>query len=84
MDQPSLGMPSKDYYLKERNDTVLMAYQTMITDMAIAFGADKATAETDAKDMVDLERELANVSEHSTVLLHAPGALHFMKGGAGR
>ena len=61
MNQPLLGMPNRDYYVKERNDTTLMAYQKMIKDIAVALGADDVTAEQDAKDMVDLEVDLANV-----------------------
>ena len=56
-------MPSRDYYLKERNNTMLMAYQKMRAEIAIAFGADRATAEEDAKNMVDFEIDLANVSD---------------------
>ena len=55
-------MPSRDYFLKARNDSTLMAYQKMIVDLAVAFGADPDTAEQDAKDFVDFEIELANVS----------------------
>ena len=61
MDQASLGMPSREYYLKARNETTLMAYQTMIASIAVALGADKAIAEQDSKEIVDLERELAGV-----------------------
>ncbi|KAH3821495.1 hypothetical protein DPMN_123259 [Dreissena polymorpha] len=38
VDQPNLGMPSRDYYLKERNATDLMAYQTMLEEIAVALG----------------------------------------------
>ena len=62
IDQTSLGMPSRDYYLKGRNNTMLMAYQKMRTEIAVAFGADRDTAEEDTKNMVDFEIELANVS----------------------
>lgn len=62
IDQTSLGMPSRDYYLKGRNDSMLLAYQKMKKDLAIAFGADPDTAEQDAKDLVDFEIELANIT----------------------
>ena len=62
MDQPDLGMPSRDSYLKPRNDTMLMAYRTMLEEMIGAFGADPAVAKQDAKEIVDFEIELANVS----------------------
>jgi predicted metalloendopeptidase len=58
-------MPSRDYYLKGRDDKTLMAYQTMIQESAVAFGADETTAANDAKDIVDMEIELANVRTNS-------------------
>ena len=62
MEQSSLGMPNRDYFLKDRNDTTLMAYEKFITDIAVAFGADESTAKKDSKDVVDLEIDLAKVS----------------------
>ena len=61
MDQTEFGMPSREYYLKDRNGTTLLAYETMLIDLAVALGADEGTAEQDAKDIVDFERELAKV-----------------------
>ncbi|XP_060595555.1 neprilysin-1-like isoform X2 [Ruditapes philippinarum] len=61
LDQPDLGMPDRDYYLKGRDDRTLMAYQAMIRDIGIAFGADPDTASTDARFIVDMEVQLANV-----------------------
>ena len=61
MEQPDLGMPNRDYFLKARNDTTLLAYQKLIKDIAVTFGADEMAAEHDAKDVVDLEIDLANV-----------------------
>ena len=69
MDQTSFGMPSREYYLSERNDTTLMAYQKKIAEIAIAFGADKQNAEQDAEDVVDFERELAKVGKYHIVEL---------------
>ncbi|XP_052760153.1 membrane metallo-endopeptidase-like 1 isoform X1 [Mya arenaria] len=62
VDQPDLGMPSRDYYLKERNDTMLMAYQTLMKDFMVAIGVDETTASQDAQDVVDMEIELANIT----------------------
>ena len=64
MDQTEFGMPSREYYLKERNDTTILAYETMLVDLALALGADKGTAQQDAKAIVDLERDLAKVKTH--------------------
>ncbi|XP_052285288.1 membrane metallo-endopeptidase-like 1 [Dreissena polymorpha] len=63
VDQPGLGMPSRDYYLKERNATDLMAYQTMLEEIAVALGADQGRASLAAKQVVDLEIDLANTTE---------------------
>ena len=55
-------MPSRDYFLKGRNNTMLLAYEKMVKEIAVALGADPAVAEQDAKELVDFEIELANVS----------------------
>ena len=55
-------MPTRYYYLTARNNSRLMAYQKMQTDIAVALGADRQTAEQDSKDMVDFEVDLAKVS----------------------
>lgn len=62
MDQPSLGMPSRDYYMSSRNDSFIMAYQTFATDVAILLGADATVAAEEMEEMVDFEIKLANVS----------------------
>lgn len=62
-------MPSRDYYLKGRNDTTLMAYQTWIEEMMIAFGANADVARQDASDLVDFEIQLANVNTYKRKLL---------------
>ncbi|XP_053403714.1 membrane metallo-endopeptidase-like 1 isoform X2 [Mercenaria mercenaria] len=62
IDQASLGMPSREYYLKDRYDKILMAYQTLLEESYVAFGADPTTAENDAKDVVDMEIEVANIT----------------------
>lgn len=55
-------MPNRDYFLKGRNDPVLLAYEKFATDTAIKFGADPEVAKNDMRDMVDFEIKLANVS----------------------
>ncbi|KAK3609653.1 hypothetical protein CHS0354_035937 [Potamilus streckersoni] len=62
VDQSELGMPSRDYFLKERNDSVLMAYENYAKSIAIALGADKSQAETDMKNMVDFEIKVADIT----------------------
>ena len=48
--------------LKARNDTMLMAYQNLWKNMAVAFGATESAAAGAAKKVVDFEIEIANVS----------------------
>ncbi|XP_035828940.1 neprilysin-1 [Aplysia californica] len=63
MDQPSLGMPGQKYYLVPRNDTMLMAYQTLIYKVTETLGfADPDTAQQDVTDLVDFEIQLAQIS----------------------
>ncbi|XP_012945910.1 membrane metallo-endopeptidase-like 1 [Aplysia californica] len=61
--QPSFGMPSRKSYLVPRNDTMLMAYQTFIYNVAETLGfANPDTAQQDVKDIVDFEIKLAQIS----------------------
>ena len=63
LDQPeSLGLPSREYYLKQRNDSIILAYERFAVDVATLLGADAAEAQSQMKDMVDFEIKLANVS----------------------
>ena len=62
LDQPALGMPDRKYYLSSRNDTVLVAYEQYAVQVAVAFGADEATAMHDMKEIVDFEIQIANVT----------------------
>jgi membrane metallo-endopeptidase-like protein 1 len=54
-------MPDRDYYLKDRHDAIVMAYENYATQMAILFGANSMVATEDIQDMVDFEIKLANV-----------------------
>lgn len=62
VDQPFLGMPGQKYYLVPRNDTILMAYQTLMLSIAKALGADPSTVQADVEAVVDFEIQLANIS----------------------
>jgi len=61
LDQPQFGMPSRDYFLKSRDDRALMAYESYATAVATSLGANPVTALRDMHDMVDFEILLANV-----------------------
>ena len=54
-------MPDRDYYLKDRHDATVLAYENYATQMAILFGANSMVATEDMQDMVDFEIKLANV-----------------------
>ena len=63
LDQPeALGLPSRDFYLQDRDHAILAAYETFAVQVAILLGADPTRAETEMRQMVDFEIELANVS----------------------
>ncbi|XP_062574044.1 neprilysin-1-like [Saccostrea cucullata] len=62
IDQPALGLPDRDYFLKGRDDHKLKAYETYATKMAVIFGADPTTAENDMKEIVDFEIDVANAT----------------------
>ncbi|XP_059154147.1 neprilysin-1-like isoform X2 [Physella acuta] len=64
IDQPSsFGLPGQKYYLVERNDTMLKAYEEFIYAVGNLMGfANASTAAQDIKDIVDFEIQLANIS----------------------
>ena len=48
--------------MKGFGDPVVNAYYRYLVDIAIALGADKATAQKDMKETLEFEMKLANVS----------------------
>ena len=62
MDQPEFGLRGRKYYLVERNDSNLVAYETLMRNIALELGANPSTVNDDIKDVVDFEIQLANVS----------------------
>lgn len=61
LDQASLGM-SREYLIKGMEDKVVSAYYSYMVDLAVIFGADRSKAETELKESLLFEIELANVS----------------------
>ena len=61
MDQPSLGMPSREYYLKRDDEQYKSAYLQYMIDLAIVMGASPENATRDMNDVLRFEIELANV-----------------------
>ncbi|XP_050412278.1 neprilysin-4 isoform X2 [Patella vulgata] len=62
LDQPDLGMPSRDYYLKGRNNKAVLVYEKFAQEVAALLGANKTIAERDIALMIDLETEIANLT----------------------
>lgn len=64
IDQGSLGLPNRKYFLKGMNDTTVRAYYDTMVDMALALGAkNKSRVEQEMLDVIKFETQLANVSQ---------------------
>ncbi|XP_053379464.1 neprilysin-1-like isoform X2 [Mercenaria mercenaria] len=59
LDQPSLLMEGRDMY---QNDQLINAYVKYTTDVAIALGAESDVATTQMKELVDFEKEIAQIT----------------------
>ena len=55
-------MPTRDYFLKGRDDKTLMIYQQFVISVARTMGADENRTIQQMTEMIDFEIELANVS----------------------
>ncbi len=64
MNQGGLGLPDRDYYLKddERNKGIRTAYQEHVEAMLKLGGMSKAAAKRGAADVVKIETEIAKLS----------------------
>ena len=62
LDQAPLGLSSREYFLKGRNERTLRAYETFATKVAQLLGANATDAEQQMREMVDFEIELANLT----------------------
>ena len=62
LDQTHLGMPSRDYFLGEKDDKILRGYENFAKNVAKLLGATEDDAEEQIREMVDFEIKLANVS----------------------
>lgn len=61
-DQTTLGLPSREYFLKAEENKEKQAYLDLMVDMAELLGADRAYATEEMAKVLDFETELANVS----------------------
>ncbi|XP_070560613.1 neprilysin-1-like isoform X2 [Ptychodera flava] len=63
LDQPGLGLPSRNYYLEDgRDNKYLQAYQEYMTTIATMLGADADVAAEDFNDLIEFEIKLANLT----------------------
>ena len=68
IDEPSLGIPSRAYYLNEDKRPVLQAYQQYAVELAVLLGASRPTAVMDMENVIQFEMKLANVSNGCPVI----------------
>ncbi|XP_046994837.1 neprilysin-1-like [Schistocerca americana] len=62
LDQMTLALPSRDYYLKASSEGDLRAYHRYMTEVALLLGANASRAATELQSVIDFERRLANAS----------------------
>jgi membrane metallo-endopeptidase-like protein 1 len=62
LDQPPLGLPSREYFLKESDSEYKAAYLRFMINVAKLLGADDATATRDMEQVLHFEEQLANVT----------------------
>jgi len=63
-----LGLPSRDYFLKDSSAEALQAYHKYMSEVAVLLGANKSTAPFELLKIIEFEIEIANVSTFSTYL----------------
>ena len=54
-------MPSREYFLKGREEKALKSYEEYVVNVAVAMGAPRERAQAEIAQMVDFEIQLANV-----------------------
>ncbi|KAM7311889.1 neprilysin-2-like [Ixodes scapularis] len=62
LDEASLGLPDRTYFLKGLNDSVVAAYLKLMTEAAQLLGANQKAAETELREALQFEIALANYS----------------------
>uniref|UniRef100_A0A8C4HN60 Endothelin-converting enzyme 1 n=1 Tax=Dicentrarchus labrax TaxID=13489 RepID=A0A8C4HN60_DICLA len=63
VDQSSLGLPSRDYYLnKTANEKYLTAYLSFLVELGVLLGGSEETSQTLMEEIVDFETALANIT----------------------
>ncbi|XP_056158201.1 endothelin-converting enzyme 1 isoform X2 [Lampris incognitus] len=63
VDQSSLGLPSRDYYLnKTANQKYLTAYLDFLVELGVLLGGSEETSRSLMQEIVDFETTLANIT----------------------
>lgn len=62
LDQTSLGLPSRDYFLSETSREYIEAYHQFLLDIVYILGAPEDQAVNDVKDIIDFEIKLAMIT----------------------
>ncbi|XP_037346870.2 endothelin-converting enzyme 1 [Pungitius pungitius] len=63
VDQSSLGLPSRDYYLNQTaNEKYLTAYLNFLTELGVLLGGAEDASRTLMGEIVDFETNLANIT----------------------
>ncbi|XP_052270674.1 neprilysin-1-like isoform X2 [Dreissena polymorpha] len=62
LDEPMLGMPSRDYYLHDTDSPDVKAYLRYMSDVAVLMGADRQTVEAEMQKVLEFETAIANAS----------------------
>ena len=63
IDQPKLGLPSREYFLKDRQEKAFIAYEQFAVNLAVSLGANRTQALQDIADIMQFEVELAQVKQ---------------------
>ncbi|XP_033642462.1 neprilysin-1-like [Asterias rubens] len=66
LDQPGLGMGSRDYYLKDKHNEDRAAYVQYMVDVVVQLGVDEVTARASMEEVMELETALANMTISSS------------------
>lgn len=61
IDQISLGLPAREYFLDDTNFKFLRAYKVFMLSIAILLNADPKQAEDDVEEIVQFEIQLAQI-----------------------
>lgn len=61
MDQLQLGLPGREYFIRNLSDGTLTAYYNYMVSAAILYGADKDDAKKEMSDVLEFETHLAFV-----------------------